>query len=68
MVVSPKFLALIQVLLSQSPWVSADVRALRHQYEGMHVHVVPNRGSSPTVLLRESYRAGAKVAKRTLAT
>ena len=33
----------------------------------MHVHVVPNRGSSPTVLLRESYREGAKVAKRTLA-
>ena len=38
-----------------------------HQYVGMHVHVVPNRGSSPTVLLRESYREGAKVAKRTLA-
>jgi transposase len=33
----------------------------------MHVHVVPNRGSAPTVLLRESYREGSKVAKRTLA-
>lgn len=33
----------------------------------MHVHVVPNRGSSPTVLLRESYREGSKVRKRTLA-
>ncbi len=33
----------------------------------MHVHVVPNRGSPPTVLLRESYREGAKVGKRTLA-
>jgi hypothetical protein len=33
----------------------------------MHVHVVPNRGSSPTVLLRESYRDGTKVCKRTLA-
>ena len=33
----------------------------------MHVHVVPNRGSPPTVLLRESYRVGSKVAKRTLA-
>ncbi|MDM0116580.1 IS1634 family transposase [Variovorax sp. J22R133] len=33
----------------------------------MHIHVVPNRGSSPTVLLRESYRQGSKVAKRTLA-
>jgi transposase len=33
----------------------------------MHIHVVPNRGSPPTVLLRESYRDGAKVCKRTLA-
>lgn len=33
----------------------------------MHIHVVPNRGSPPTVLLRESYREGARVAKRTLA-
>ena len=33
----------------------------------MHVHVVPNRGSPPTVLLRESYREGSKVLKRTLA-
>jgi transposase len=33
----------------------------------MHIHVVPNRGSAPTVLLRESYREGAKVCKRTLA-
>ena len=33
----------------------------------MHIHIVPNRGSTPTVLLRESYREGAKVGKRTLA-
>lgn len=33
----------------------------------MHINVVPNRGSSPTVLLRESYREGSKVCKRTLA-
>jgi transposase len=33
----------------------------------MHIHVVPNRGSPATVLLRESYREGAKVRKRTLA-
>ena len=33
----------------------------------MHVHIVPNRGSPPTVLLRESYRQGNKVGKRTLA-
>ena len=34
---------------------------------GMHIHIVPNRGSPPTVLLRESYRDGRKVGKRTLA-
>jgi len=34
---------------------------------GMHIHIVPNRGSPPTVLLRESFREGAKVGKRTLA-
>jgi hypothetical protein len=33
----------------------------------MHIHLVPNRGSPPTVLLRESYREGSKVGKRTLA-
>jgi len=33
----------------------------------MHIHLVPNRGSPPTILLRESYRDGKKVAKRTLA-
>jgi transposase len=33
----------------------------------MHIHIVPNRGSPPTVLLRESYRDGKKVGKRTLA-
>src|ERR1035437_6113241 len=33
----------------------------------MHIHIVPNRGASPTVLLRESYREGSKVRKRTLA-
>jgi transposase len=33
----------------------------------MHINIIPNRGSAPTVLLRESYREGAKVCKRTLA-
>jgi hypothetical protein len=33
----------------------------------MHIHVVPNRGSPPTVLLRASCRVGAKVGKRSLA-
>jgi transposase len=31
------------------------------------MHIIPNRGSSPTVLLRESYRESSKVCKRTLA-
>jgi len=33
----------------------------------MHIDIVPNRGSRPAVLLRESYREGKKVKKRTLA-
>ena len=33
----------------------------------MHIHIVPNRKAAPTVLLRESYRQGRKVCKRTLA-
>ena len=33
----------------------------------MHIHIVPNRKAAPTVLLRESYRQGHKVCKRTLA-
>ena len=33
----------------------------------MHIEYVPNRGARPTVLLRQSYREGKKVRKRTLA-
>ena len=33
----------------------------------MHIHMVPNRKSHPTFLLRESYRVGKIVHKRTLA-
>lgn len=33
----------------------------------MHIDIVPNRRSRPAVLLRESYREGKKVRKRTLA-
>src|SRR5881409_2400712 len=33
----------------------------------MHIDIVPNRKSAPAVLLRESYREGRKVKKRTLA-
>jgi hypothetical protein len=32
----------------------------------MYIEAVPNRGSPPAILLRESYRAGGKVKKRTL--
>ncbi len=32
----------------------------------MYVEIVPNRGSNPAILLRESYREGGKVRKRTL--
>ncbi len=33
----------------------------------MHIDIVPNRGSRPAYLLRESFRDGARVRKRTLA-
>lgn len=33
----------------------------------MHIDIVPNRNSPPTVLLRQTYREGKKVVKRTLA-
>ena len=33
----------------------------------MHIDIVPNRSSTPTVLLRESFREDGKVKKRTLA-
>ena len=33
----------------------------------MHIDAIPNRGARPTYLLRESYREGGRVRKRTLA-
>ena len=33
----------------------------------MHIDVIPNRGARPAYLLRESYREGTRVRKRTLA-
>lgn len=36
-------------------------------YVAMHIDKVPNRGSRPAYLLRESYREGQRVRKRTLA-
>src|SRR3954464_14535568 len=32
----------------------------------MYIQAIPNRGSPPAILLRESYREGGKVKKRTL--
>src|SRR3990167_8013535 len=36
-------------------------------YVPMHIDIVPNRGARPAYLLRESYREGTRVHKRTLA-
>jgi transposase len=36
-------------------------------YVPMHIDIVPNRGARPAYLLRESYREGRRVHKRTLA-
>jgi hypothetical protein len=33
----------------------------------MYIETVPNRNSPPAILLREGYREGGKVVKRTLA-
>ena len=33
----------------------------------MYIDTIPNRGSRPTILIRESYREGGKVRKRTIA-
>ncbi len=32
----------------------------------MYIETVPNRGSPPAILLRESYRDGGRIRKRTL--
>ncbi|MGH8535727.1 MAG: hypothetical protein ACREXM_04480, partial [Gammaproteobacteria bacterium] len=36
-------------------------------YVAMYIEQIPNRKSPPAVLLRESYREGKRVLKRTLA-
>ena len=33
----------------------------------MHIDIIPNRNSKPAILLRESYREGKSVKKRTVA-
>ncbi len=35
-------------------------------HKAMYIETVPNRGSPPAILLRESYRDGKTVRKRTL--
>jgi hypothetical protein len=35
-------------------------------YHAMYIETVPNRGSPPAILLRESYRDGKSIRKRTL--
>ena len=34
---------------------------------GMYIDLVPNRGSKPAILLRESIREGKRIRKRTIA-
>ena len=46
--------------------VSEESAHLRYNID-MYVAVVPNRGSPPAILLRQSYREGGKVKNRTLA-
>lgn len=44
-----------------------DLKAQICNMVAMYIETVPNRGSPPAVLLRESYRAAGQVKKRTLA-
>jgi hypothetical protein len=47
--------------------ISLDLLRIAFYLVSMYVERVPNRGSRPSVLLRESFREGARVRKRTLA-
>jgi DDE family transposase len=42
------------------------VHRLQWYHAAMYIESVPNRGSPPAILLRESYREGGRVRKRTL--
>ena len=44
-----------------------DNKVLLVQYAPMHIDIVPNRNARPAYLLRESFREGKRVRKRTLA-
>jgi hypothetical protein len=41
-------------------------RGIYGMVAAMYIEAVPNRNSPPAILLRESYRDGGKVKKRTL--
>jgi len=46
--------------------ILVDVTAMVEYAVAMYIESVPNRGSPPAILLRESYREGKSVRKRTL--
>lgn len=47
--------------------IMIDIELCMLYIVAMHVDIVPNRNSKPAALLRESYREGKKVRKRTIA-
>src|ERR1700675_1818587 len=47
--------------------IFVDIPGLLLSLQRMYVAVVPNRGSPPAILLRESYREAGKTKNRTLA-
>src|SRR5271169_4112132 len=52
---------------SHVKWQNAlDFTEIMRYHAAMYVETVPNRGSPPAILLRESYREGKSVRKRTL--
>lgn len=58
------------VLEGEREDVGANWAAICSHVNGLlfwHIDIVPNRDSRPTFLLRESYRDGSRVRKRTLA-
>ena len=54
---------MFEVTFTMAPRPAGSMCCATH----LHIDIVPNRDSRPTYLLRESYRDGKKVRKRTLA-
>ena len=46
---------------------SLDIKQYIHIIVAMYIETIPNRGSRPAVLLREAWREGQRVRKRTVA-